>query len=400
MRWSFRIAQVFGIDLKVHVTFLIIVVLGAMEGAALASHIRGSAAAGAGLGALVILLLFGCVTLHELGHSVVALRFGLPVREIVLLPIGGVAFMGRNPSKPRHELLIAIAGPAVNVVIIAVLLPLLLLTAGWPGFRTLSSPLLIISRLHHNLPAMMLAILIHSNAILVLFNMIPAFPLDGGRVLRAVLGFKMPFVRATRIAANVGQVLAVVLGLYGLASGQWLMAIIAFLIFSGAGAETAAAHAATVLATRRVGDAYNRHALWLTMDNRVSHVVEHILTSYQPDFAVLNRGRLVGVVTREDVLKWLADTAGAYDQYVTEIMDEQVLRVDARLALDEVLKRMEENQERIAAVYDGEVYLGLLIAEDIGEAQAVLSYLARRAEGAGGPPPVPQPWPVPRQTGV
>jgi Zn-dependent protease len=229
----------------------------------------------------------------------VALQFGLPVREIVLLPIGGVAIMGRNPQKPLHELLIAIAGPAVNVLIIAALLPLLVVMGAWLGFWKMISIGQIILELHSRPVAMMLAILVHANAILVLFNMIPAFPLDGGRVLRAILGFRMPFFRATRIAATVGQVLAVVLGLWGLSQGNWLLAIIAFLIFQGAGAETAAAHAATVLATRRVGDAYNKHALWLRPDHRVSHVIDLLLTSYQPDFAVAHRGRLAGVVTRE-----------------------------------------------------------------------------------------------------
>ena len=158
MRWAFRIARVFGIDLKVHATFLIIVVIGAMEGAAIGAHPAIHApVAGAGLGVLTILLLFACVTLHELGHSVIALRFGLPVREIVLLPIGGIAFMGRNPQKPRDELLIALAGPAVNVVIIAVLLPLLLISFGWPGLRTLSDIGRIVLGMHAHPVAMMTA---------------------------------------------------------------------------------------------------------------------------------------------------------------------------------------------------------------------------------------------------
>ena len=395
MRWSFRIARVFGIDLKVHATFLFVVVLGAVQGQAAAMAVGASPAAGAALGTLAILLLFLCVTLHELGHCVVALRLGLPVREIVLLPIGGIAFMGRNPRKPMHELLIAIAGPAVNVAIIAVLLPVLLLTAPRITLPDLTSIGRIILVLRDDPVAMMMGILVHANALLVLFNMIPAFPLDGGRVLRAILGFNMPFVRATRIAAGIGQVLAVLLGLWGLARGDWVLAIIAFLIFSSAGAETAAAHAATVLATRRVGDAYNRHAVSLTPDHRASHVIEHLLTGYQPDFAVVLRGRLAGVVTRDDILKWLSATAGRYDQYVTEIMHENVLRVDARLALDEVMKQMEEHQQRVAGVFDGETFLGLVSAEDIAEAQVILSYMARPVEPGSPPSHVGTPRPVP-----
>jgi predicted transcriptional regulator len=125
-------------------------------------------------------------------------------------------------------------------------------------------------------------------------------------------------------------------------------------------------------------------------------VIEHLLTSYQPDFAVLYRGRLAGVVTRDDILKWLSETAGRYDQYVTEIMHENVLRVDARLALDEVMKQMEEHQQRVAGVFDGQVFLGLVSADDIAEAQVILSYLARPVEPGTAPSPVGAPWPVPR----
>jgi CBS domain-containing protein len=223
--------------------------------------------------------------------------------------------------------------------------------------------------------------LIAANVMLILFNLIPAFPLDGGRVLRSLLWMRMPMPRATRIAAKIGQILAVVLGLWGLLHGELVLAIIAFFIFLGAGAESAAVQGGSVLHTRRVGDAYNKYALTLSLEDRVSRVIDYILTSYQPDFAVLNRGRLQGVVTREDVLKFLS--ANDYDVYVTEVMREDVLRVDAGLFLDEVVQRMHDADQRLAAVYDGETYLGLVSAEDIAEAQLVLTFLQR---GPAGPP--------------
>jgi Zn-dependent protease/predicted transcriptional regulator len=378
MRWSFRFGRVFGIDLKVHVTFFLILLLGAMQGA---QYGLG----GMVLGVVTMLLLFACVVLHELGHSVVAIRFGVPVREIILLPIGGVAMLSRSPSKPVHELLIAIAGPLVNVIILAVLVPLLfVLTGGWQGVVDVAHRVqsAAAGRGAAGVGALrqVLYYLVIANIMLILFNLIPAFPLDGGRVLRALLWMRMPMARATRVAAGIGQAFAVVGGIFALLHGDLILAFIAFFIFIGAGAETAATQAHTVLATRRVGDAYNKFALTLSLEDRVSRVIEYILTSYQPDFAVLQRGRLLGVVTREDVLRWLS--ANNYDVFVTEVMSEDVLRVDARLTLEEVVQRLQEAGRRVAAVYDGEAYLGLVSREDIAEAQLVLNFL-QRGPGSG-----------------
>lgn len=393
MKGSFSIARLFGIDLRVHFTFFLIVLLAALQGN------RGGPA-GIAFSVGFVLLLFACVTLHEFGHALVALRYKIPVREIVLLPIGGVAVMSRIPENPRQELWIAIAGPLVNVAILAVLVPVWMATAGaGTGFGDFFDQLAYAMRLGvvpHVQPWVgMLVMLIYANVMLIAFNLIPAFPLDGGRMFRAGLAFFMPHARATRIAATVGQFAAVGLAIWGLSSGQVMLAVIAFFIFMGAGAESAAAQAGTVLNTRRVGDAYNKTALALTIDHRVSHVVEALLTSYQPDFAVVNRGRLVGVVTREDVLKWLAETPSLYDVYVTEVMREepQVVRVDARLTLDEVTKVMGDRETRIVAVFDGDHYLGLVSQEDIAEAQAVLTYLNRRL--SDGAPPTRVGWPVP-----
>jgi len=394
MTGSFRIARFFDIDLRIHWTFIFIVLLVTMQWA-------GSGAAGILFGITLIALLFLCVTLHEFGHALVAKRFNIPVREIVLLPIGGVAVMGRMPEKPRQEFLIAIAGPLVNVAILTVLIPILIGTGGFSSFESFWYQLQNIGRVDRYSLAQaaraMLSIMIWANIMLIGFNMIPAFPLDGGRVFRSILAMFMPHVKATRIAASVGQIAAVMLALLGIFTNQWLLAIIAFFIFVGAGAESAAAQTGTVLATRRVGDAYNKTAIALTIDHRMSHVIEHLMTSYQPDFAVLHKGRLAGVVTREDVLRWLAESPSLYDVYVTEVMREepQVTRVPAEMPLDEVTRTMEEKQTRLVAVFDGEHYLGLVSSEDIAEAQAVLMYLNRRL--ASGAPQTRSAWPVPMQ---
>jgi Zn-dependent protease len=367
MNWSFRIARVAGIDIKVHISFLLILVLGAFQWG------RPYGMAGALFGVLLMILLFVCVTLHELGHSIVAMRFGIPVREIFLLPLGGVALMSRNPTRPLHELLIAAAGPLVNVMIAAVLFA----AGAANGLSVLDGRGLLAGDLTPSF-ATLLIWLLAANVSLVLFNLIPAFPLDGGRMFRAILALFMSYRRATRIATAIGQLIAIGLGIFGVVSGNFLLVLVALFVFFGAGQENAEGQARTVLTTLRVGDAYNKHALTLAIGDRVSKVVGYILTSYQPDFAVLQGGNLLGVVTREDVLRALA--SDPRDVYVTGIMQREVPRVEARSTLDEARQVMSEKGMRIVAVYDGAAYLGLVSAEDISEAFAVIAFVQRQRE--------------------
>ncbi|MEN9934016.1 MAG: hypothetical protein RLZZ387_595 [Chloroflexota bacterium] len=373
MSWSFPIARVAGIDIKVHVTFFLILVLGAVQGAG------ANGLMGALFGVLLMLLLFLCVTLHELGHSITAQRLGIPVREIVLLPLGGVALMSRNPTKAWHELLIAAAGPLVNVVIAAVLL-LVAGTAAAAGRIDLDALQLRPASLEPSATSLLLW-LIYANVALVLFNMIPAFPLDGGRIFRALMALAIGFPRATRVATAVGQIIAIVLGVYGVTSGNFVLALVAVFIFFGAGQENAEGQARTMLTTLRVGDAYNRYALTLSASDRVSKVVSYILTSYQPDFAVIHGGGPAGIVTRDDVLRALATGGG--DAFVTQIMQRNFVRVDANETLDRVREIMAERGVRIVAVYSGEAYLGLVSLDDMAEAHAVLTFMERQKNGVG-----------------
>lgn len=373
MNWSFRIARIAGIDIKVHVTFFLILILGALP--------WGSqfGLPGALFGIALILLLFLCVTLHELGHGLAARYYDIPVREIILLPLGGLAMLGRNPSKPIQELVIALAGPLVNVIIA---LLLLLVTSSDLMLGGLSDTTLMNSTQEPSL-SLLLLWLLQANIALVIFNMIPAFPLDGGRVLRAVLAMVMPAQRATAIATSVGQGIAILLGLYGVLNGNFMLVLVAIFIFFGAGQENVEGQARTVLTTLRVGDAYNKHALTLQIGDRVSKVVDYILTSYQPDFAVMQGSHPLGIVTRDDVLNALSSAPD--DQYVTLIMRREVLRLDANASLDTARQQIAEKGVRVGAVYSGEAYLGLVSLEDIAEAYAVLSFQQRQqllAQGA------------------
>jgi len=365
MKGSLLLGSVAGIELRIHVTFPLILLLGA------AQWMSPHGLPGAAFGVLLMIALFACVALHELGHALAARGFGIPVREIVLLPIGGVAVLGRNPRRPLHELLIAVAGPLVNVAIAAGLILALGLDGNFNPmelFQASADKLSTATFLHWLLVA---------NVTLVAFNLIPAFPMDGGRMLRAVLAMFLGFQRATRLATGIGQTLALAMGLYGLASGMILLALAAFFIFMGAGQERASEEARTLLSSLRLGDAYNKHALTLSPGDRLDRVIDYLLTSYQPDFAVVHGGRLLGVVTRERVLKSMITREE--DGYVTSIMDRDVPRFEPHLSLAEVHERMEQQAVSLAAVFDGERFLGLVNLDDIREAMQIAAF--QRASG-------------------
>lgn len=215
MRWSFRLARVAGIDVRIHVTFLLLL-------AWFALGYYASGGAGAVLGGLSFtLLVFSCVLLHEFGHALAARLFGIRTPDITLLPIGGLARLERMPEKPWQELLVALAGPAVNVAIAFVLYLVV-------GHIFRSHDLATLGSGKGDVLRQLMAI----NVILVVFNLIPAFPMDGGRVLRSILAMGLKHGQATRIAATVGQVAAVGLGLLGLMLDPVLLFIAVFVFFS------------------------------------------------------------------------------------------------------------------------------------------------------------------------
>ena len=369
MGWSFRIARVDGIDIKVHISFFLILILGAVEWGGLTGTVDGAL-----FGVVLMILLFACVTLHELGHSIVAKFFGIPVREIILFPLGGVSNITKNPDKPLHDLLISIAGPLVNVVIALILAVVL----GRVGVVSLLDGQGMLQELQTPSLQGMLLWLLAANVTLVIFNLIPAYPLDGGRAFRAILAMFLGYRRATRIASLVGQLLAVVIGIYALISGNFVLALIAVIIFFGANQETATAESKMVLKTLRVGDAYNKNALTLAVGDRVHKVVDYLLTSYQPDFAVMQGSNLLGIVTRNDVLRAMASSPT--DLFVTEIMQRNVAKVDASMTLQEVSELMRAQSARVAAVYNGTTYLGLVGLDDISEAFTILAFQQRQQQ--------------------
>lgn len=211
---AWHLGKLSGIDVRVHWTFLLL-----PAWVFLTSVAGGSGAVAASVSVLFILAVFGCVLLHEMGHALMARCFGIPTRNITLLPIGGVASLQRMPRQPSQELAIAVAGPLVNVVIATVLFVGLGLVPVTNTLTTLLTQLALV------------------NVALVIFNMLPAFPMDGGRVLRAILATYMRYERATGIAATVGQVTAILFGVLGLLSGNLILALIAAFIYFAAKGE-------------------------------------------------------------------------------------------------------------------------------------------------------------------
>ncbi|MBZ4418747.1 site-2 protease family protein [Myxococcus sp. RHSTA-1-4] len=374
MPWSIRIGRIAGIDLKLHFTFALILMVGALQWGV--PH----GPRGAFFGVLLVSLLFVCVVLHELGHALMARRFGIPTRDITLLPIGGVAQLERTPEDPRQELWIAAAGPVVSAVLAAVLfgataLVLGATSAGLTGEETVRTLLT-----QPSLPTL-LAWLAGANATMALFNLLPALPMDGGRIFRAALSLRLGAERATTIAAGTGQVLAVGMGLFGILQGHVGLALIGLLVFMSAGRERAEVAARRVLTTLRVEDAYNKHALVLVPGDRLSRVVEYLLSSPQSDFAVVLGEWLLGVLTRERILQALRREGP--DTYVSGLMQRDVPRIDAAATLEDARRLMGERRTGIVAVYRDDVFLGLLGVADLSEALAVASAVSRHP-GAGG----------------
>ena len=366
--WSYRIGSVVGIDVKVHATFALIV-------AVAAAGWWAQGPVGMAFGAALVLLLFACILLHELGHALAARYYGVPVREIVLLPIGGIAFLGRAVRNPVEELVIAAAGPTVNVAILALLLPACFVAGVTPAaFAGLASPGTTEPSLGYAL-----AWLASANIGLVLFNLIPAFPLDGGRMLRGALGLVTDWTRATEWATTTGRSLAVAMGVWAVATGHVMLALVAVLIFTSASSTAAEERGRTVLSSHAVGAAHNRHALVLAPNDRVSTVVAYLLTSYQPDFAVVAGTQFKGVVRRTHVLEALAARGG--DLSVSTIMRD-CPAVDATLSLAEVRRVLQESMAPVAAVYERGHFSGLVNLDDIDEAELVLA--SQRLGRTGG----------------
>ncbi|MEA2586928.1 MAG: stage sporulation protein [Thermomicrobiales bacterium] len=363
MGWSFRVLRVRGIDIRVHATFALILVWAAYYWWSRVDE----GGRGALFGIVATLLLFGCVTLHELGHALTAQRYGIRVEDITLLPIGGVARI-EVPDNPKQELAIAAAGPAVNVAIAAVLIAIGAVLQA----TSLVTPGNLVDSMRDARWSGLWAYLTAANIWLVAFNAIPAFPMDGGRILRALLALRMDYRRATQIAVGLGQGLALVFGLAGFATGDFFLIVIAAFVWLGAGAEGQQVAVRRVLGRVTVGDAMTRQPRVLTPSDPLSRAIEITLSTTQADFPVVDRdGRVVGLLTAEDLLRGLRDRP---DATVDSVMRRDFPRVIPAETLVNAQQRLAEAGVRALPVVDQAGRLmGLLSLADVGEAFRFLS---------------------------
>jgi len=361
---SVRLFRAWGIDVQVHWSFLLILVYGAFIYGGQANPL-----AGALYGIIVILLLFVCVLLHEFGHALTAKYFKVNVPHITLLPIGGVAQLERMPRQPLREFLIAIAGPAVNFVLSILLLPVAFLVIGLGmGSGSLSS-LLAYAESRMMTPSLdgLLVYLTVTNFALGLFNLLPAFPMDGGRVLRSLLALAMPYVRATRIAVMVGRLIAILMAFLGL-GGNIMLLLIAFFVYIGGRGELEAVESRYVLKDIRARQALNREARQVYTSESIDKVVDLIMTTYQADFPVFDLGsNFVGVLTRPRLVGVLR-TQGREGRIVDIMIPARdVPVVSPETTLADVWERMVEKRSRVVAVEDQGRFQGLITLDDISE---------------------------------
>ena len=365
MKWSWRLGAVAGIGIFVHWTFLLLI------GWIVLLHVRRGAGAGAAIaGVALVLAVFGCVVLHELGHALTAKRFGIRTRDITLLPIGGVARLERMPDDPSQELWVALAGPAVNVVIAVALFISLRLTA---SLWSLSDA----ARVGGGLVSQLMWV----NVVLVAFNLLPAFPMDGGRVLRALLARRLPYARATQIAATVGQGMAILFGIVGLFYNPMLM-FIALFVYLGAQEEAHHAQVRSLLSGIPVRDAMMTRFTVLGENDTLAAAVRELLAGSQQDFPVVRGGLVVGVLPRQDLVRSLAEQG--QQARVGDVMRKDCSPVEDTEMLEGAFQRMRAaNCPTLPVVRSGQL-VGVVTLENVGELMMVHSAVAG---GTRTPPP-------------
>ncbi|MCZ6875515.1 MAG: site-2 protease family protein [bacterium] len=348
MRWSWKIARIADIDIYIHVTFLLLIYF---IGISYWNQHGTMAAVVSGVG--FILAIFGCVVLHEYGHSLTARRYGIRTRSITLLPIGGVALLENMPEDPRQEINVAIAGPVVNFVLAFILY----LYLDFSGFQIAAEETGLT-------PGTFLHRLMMVNIFIGGFNLLPAFPMDGGRVLRAALAMRMGHAQATRQAVRIGQTIAVGMGLLGAMYNPFLM-FIAIFIWFGASMESTAEQLKSILGHASVRHAMLREFHTLSPDDKLAKAVELTLAGSQKDFPVGYRNNLDKVLHYSDLIRGLQ--AKGEHARISELPLQNILSADINEPLGKLLQRMQGNPAQMICVTDAGQIVGLLNLENILE---------------------------------
>jgi Zn-dependent protease len=348
----------------VHGTFLLLIAF-----LAFSDLLAGQGAAAIVRSTLLILAVFTSVVFHEFGHALTARRFGVRTLDITLLPIGGLARLEKMPDRPGEQLLVALAGPAVNLAIALLLFGLVRLLdgqVGIEGIRPAGGPFL--------------TQLMWINVSLAVFNLLPGYPMDGGRILRALLAMRMAPERATQTAARVGQGVAMIFGLVGLFVSP-LLIVIAVFVWLGAQAEYSVSTVKVALAGLSVRDGMITDFKTVSPTDPLSRTVELTLAGFQQDFPVMDGARRVGVLMHGDVLRGLAERGANLS--VQQAMRGEIETVSPSEALDGALTRLHQGKGRALMVVENEQVVGLLTLGNIGELLA-LEAAGRRSDPVAG----------------
>lgn len=361
MKNSWKILTVRGIDIRLHFTFPLILIWAAVQFGLLSGNISSAI-----FGIVAVSILFIIVTLHELGHSFAAQYYGIPVKQIVLSPIGGVAQLREMPDKPMQEFVIALAGPAVNFLIAIVMGAMIY------GLNIdLTSPLAILMGQSGFSLSALFSYVFLSNGFLALFNLLPAFPLDGGRVFRALLAMRLDYVRATNIAATVGRVAAVLLGFFALTSASFFLIFIAMFIYMAAGQEAQYVRYRHALRGYTVQRVFSPSAYRLEPSTTLQQAATLMLYGGQRDFPVVVGEQLVGFVSQQDLEEGLR----RLPRYtpVSEIMRRDIEPIIPADDVLEAQRRLIEERLGALPVVAGGRFLGLLTLRHIADLYRLLA---------------------------
>ncbi len=365
MTWSWKIGQVAGIDLYVHATFLLLI--GWMF---ISYWLKGASLETALVGVAFVLALFASVVAHELGHALTARRYGIQTRDIILLPIGGVARLERMPDEPQQEFWVALAGPLTSLALAAALFVGLLVTGTLESLGSVSAT-----------GGSFVERLMLANLSLALFNLLPAFPMDGGRVLRALLARKMGHTRATQMAATLGQAVALVFGFVGLLSDPFLVLIAVFVWF-GASQEAGDAQVRSSLHGIPANRAMLTDFHALSARAQLSDAVRLVIAGSQRDFPVLDDyGHAVGILSEKDLVVALAHQGA--EAPVAEVMRRDYPTAESQEPLEVATARLRESEGRTMVVLRAGQMVGLLTMDNLGEFLSIQQALESRSSGDG-----------------
>lgn len=340
MKGSVHLFKIWGINIDIHITFLILpLIFGFSYGLK---------------GIFIILFIFCCVTVHELMHSIQAKRFGIKVDQIILLPIGGIASMRKMPDDPREEFIVAISGPLFNIILALVFF--------YPLYNLLGAEIFFSPSLETWPKTIAYAFWI--NPLLALFNLLPAFPMDGGRILRAFLAQRMDYRKATRIAVQLGHFFAILFIFLGIRYNHLLLIIIAFFIYFSASQEGAQVDLRMVLKRFFVRDILNPHFITVSPEISINEILGLIFHTHQEDFPVVEAGRLVGFLPRGEIISVIHQRGK--DVTAREIMWHDFPVLGPNNSLYEVHTKFETSGLKALPVVEGEKLLGIVTIEDIG----------------------------------